>query len=111
MQRGITTVFGSSLQGAWDTARALEGAKFLAGELLLLLEADPRPVRVTLDLAGLTAIDACGCQLLAVFLGNLKRHGITPHPSRIPRGIAEQIRQLGFDEALIGSSAKEKDIP
>jgi anti-anti-sigma regulatory factor len=83
--------------------------KLLAGELAQLLEADRRPARAEIDMAGVTSVDACGCQLLAVFLENLIRHGIVPEPCRIPPGIMEQIRLLGFADAFDPSGAPEKE--
>ena len=99
----------SALQGEWVTARAIEGLKLLAGELELILGAEPKPSRIAIDLAQLTELDACGCQLLAVYLGNLKRHGIATEPCRIPPRLWEQIRLLGFADAFAGAGVPEKE--
>ena len=99
----------SALQGEWVTARAIEGLKLLAGELELILGAEPKPSRIAIDLAQLTELDACGCQLLAVYLGNLKRHGIAALPCRIPSEIMDEVRLLGFADALAVPDRIEKE--
>ena len=98
-----------TLLGEWGTAEALDRLDQLAGESDLLLKAEPRPAGVTIDLAGITSLDACGCQLLAVFLGNLKRQGITPELCGSPPELREQIRLLGFLEALGLAEVPEKE--
>jgi anti-anti-sigma regulatory factor len=98
-----------TLLGDWGTAEALERLDQLAGESDLLLKAEPRPAGVTIDLAGITSLDACGCQLLAVFLGNLKRHGVAPELCGTSPELREQIRFLGFLEALGLAEVPEKE--
>ena len=87
----------ATLQGAWDIIAVTERLKFPCGELDLLLEANPRQSRLEIDLARVTGIDACGCQLLAVFVARLKRHGIAALPCGIPPEIMDQVGLLGFD--------------
>jgi len=98
------------LQGEWAIGTAVEQLNLLAGELALLLETDPRPSRVAIDLAEVTGMDACGCQLLALFAENLKASGITPELSSVPPEIREHIKLLGFTDALDdrGFAAKEQ---
>jgi len=108
MQTDTTTPARVTLYGEWTMNEAAERLKLLAGELALLLEADPRPARAGIDLAGVASIDACGCQLLAVLQENLKRHGIAPEPCRIPPEVMEKIRLLGFAEAFT-AGAPEKE--
>jgi anti-anti-sigma regulatory factor len=98
-----------TLLGEWGTAEALDRLDQLAGESDLLLKAEPRPAGVTIDLAGITSLDACGCQLLAVFLGNLKRHGLTSELWGTPAGICQEIRLLGFQESLGLAEVPEKE--
>jgi len=98
-----------TLQGAWGTEEAAGCLELLAGELGLMLQADPRPASCEIDLAEVSSLDACGCQLLAVFLGQLERHGILAEATRIPPHIMEQIRLLGFDAAFGASGAPEKE--
>jgi len=50
-----------------------------------------------LDLTGVTDIDACGCQLLALFLNGLQKNNISAQLSNIPDTIRSKIHFLGFD--------------
>jgi anti-anti-sigma regulatory factor len=109
MQPETSPKSGVTLMGEWDAAAALERLNQLAGESDLLLKAEPRPERVAIDLTGITCLDACGCQLLAVFLGNLKRHGVTPDLCGTPPEIKEQIRLLGFLEPLGLAEEQQKE--
>jgi len=88
---------------------AAQRLKLLAGELAQLLAADPRPVRAEIRLAEVTGVDACGCQLLSVFLENLKRHGITPAPGFIPPEVMEKIRLLGFADSFAATDSPGKE--
>jgi anti-anti-sigma regulatory factor len=54
---------------------------------------------VELDLRQVEHIDACGCQLLALFLEHLRRHGIMPTACLGPE-VAAQISLLGFSETF-----------
>lgn len=56
--------------------------------------------RAELDLRQVDQIDACGCQLLALFLENLRRHGITPTACHLGPEAAAQISLLGFSETF-----------
>ena len=97
------------LHGEWTISRAAERLKLLAGEFAQLFEACPRHARVEINMAGVASVDACGCQLLVVFLENLRRQGIASEPSYIPPEIMEQICLLGFGDAFVASVAPEKE--
>jgi anti-anti-sigma regulatory factor len=98
-----------SLSGAWDASAALARLSQLEGEFDLLLKDQPRPSEMKIDLSGITLLDACGCQLLAVFLGNLARQGVAPELCLTPPEIREQIRLLGFTEAFSPAPAPQKE--
>jgi anti-anti-sigma regulatory factor len=106
---GSTPSSRISLLGEWDSGYALVRLSQLASESDLLLQAEPRPERVAIDLSGISCLDACGCQMLAVFLGNLERHGVMPELCGTPAELWEQIRLLGFLEALGLAGAPEKE--
>lgn len=91
---------GVMLDGEWYLDRANELLTLLASKLALLLEAEPAPDNTEIDLSGIVDLDACGCQLLAVFLENLKRHGITAVPCRIPQQVADKIRLFGLSDTF-----------
>jgi anti-anti-sigma regulatory factor len=97
------------LQGAWSIGEAAERLRFLAGEFDLLLVQHPKSAAVEIDFAEIESIDACGCQLLAVFLENLKRQNFVPQALRVPPEISEEIRLLGFLDAFAHSTDAEKD--
>lgn len=52
-----------------------------------------------LDLRQVDHVDACGCQLLALFLEHLRRHGIIPTACLGPE-VAAQISLLGYSETF-----------
>jgi anti-anti-sigma regulatory factor len=97
------------LQGGWTMNEAAERQKFLVDELCRCLGADPRPARGMVDLSGVTEIDACGCQLLALFLEHLKEHGIALEPCCIPPELEDTISLLGFTVGFAGCAAPGKE--
>lgn len=52
------------------------------------------------DLTRIEKLDACGCQLLAVFLRALQLGGIKPLLNDMPDDIKEKIQFLGFANEL-----------
>jgi len=88
------------LEGAWSIDQAACNQELLAGRLAQLLELVPEPDRVEMDLNEISDLDACGCQLLVVFLENLKRRGIVPVVCRPKQRIMDKINLLGFSDAF-----------
>lgn len=94
-----------SLTGDWTISGVAEQFSLLTQHLAHL--SDPQsPVELQtcavhglteMDLAGITALDACGCQLLAQFSRALQRYGISPCICNIPDVFIAKIRLLGFD--------------
>jgi len=90
--------------------RANELHQLLVERLSAVAKTEPPSERVTLDLSRVSDIDACGCQLLALFVENLKQHGVTPTTAaRAP--ITEQIEHLGFSDLLAGTSTGSSTVP
>lgn len=81
--------------------------KLLVERLSALAKMQPPLERVTLDLSRVSDIDACGCQLLALFVENLKRHGVTP-ATTAGAPITERIEQLGFSDLLAGQHVRSQ---
>ena len=108
MQRTTSDPTRVMLHGEWTMNEASERLKFLVDELNLRLEGKPRPDRAAIDLAGVTEVDACGCQLLALFLEHLKGHGIIPEPGGITPQVSEMIQLLGCAAAFAASSVPEE---
>jgi len=97
------------LHGEWTMTQAAERLELLTAELARQLKAKPKPMRAVIDLTGVSELDACGCQLLAVFLENLKKHDIVPSPCGSTPEIEATIRLLGFAEALTTDQAPVKE--
>lgn len=79
---------------------ALELLEVVKGELVRVLEVVTRPSAVRLDLSGVTELDACGCQLLAVLVDNLVRRGIAAFPCGYSEEVGKAAEVLGFVDAL-----------
>ena len=96
------------LAGDWSMSGVAERFPPLARYFTGVVDADTtgdqplRPVDPTaeIDLAGVTNLDACGCQLLALLLGNLNRNGINAQLTNLPEACRATIQSLGFDRAL-----------
>jgi len=89
-----------TLEGVWSMEQAAHLRTLLAERLARILELKPGSDRVEIDLAEVSDLDACGCQLLVVFLENLKRRGITPVPYGLKQQIVDKIDLLGFSGAF-----------
>ncbi len=70
------------------------------GRLTETSPADAAPVSVDCSLAGITALDACGCQLLANFLQAVRTSGRGARVTDIPEDFTAKIHLLGFDRAF-----------
>lgn len=57
-------------------------------------------VPLEIDLTGVKELDACGCQLLAVFLNNLRRHGAAVCSVKLNEACRMKIHNLGFDDEI-----------
>ncbi len=53
-----------------------------------------------IDLSGLQALDACGCQLLAIFLHKLREGGLAEFSFTMDEFQREQIHLFGFHTAI-----------
>lgn len=88
-----------SLGGDWSMACITQQFQVLQQLASELTNSAGKPVSPELDLAGITELDACGCQLLSAFVSTLRQQGITA----IYKGLAEtcdKFRLLGFDYQL-----------
>ncbi|HJV64142.1 MAG TPA: STAS domain-containing protein [Geomonas sp.] len=98
-----------ALEGDWVLESAAGQLKYLAEQVVRLVERQPRPACAEIDLAMVTGIDACGCQLIAIFLEKLQRQQVTARPCHIPEEVRNTFSQLGFAGILAGSAATEED--
>lgn len=77
--------------------------RLLSDHLARLPETDPAPERVGLDFSQVREIDACGCQLLALFAEQLALRGIAAASCRLGKELADSLALLGFS-ALLGAA-------
>lgn len=105
MLKKTTEAFRVCLDGDWSMSGVAERFPLLAKHLSLLLdsreseelqnsESNSLP---EIDLNGINALDACGCQLLALFIRSLRQCGLTPCVINIPETFRSKIHFLGFD--------------
>ena len=86
------------LEGEWGTDQVADLKNLLADHLAGIRRA--AETRAELDLSALTALDACCCQLIAVFLDNMRRRGLVPVLTGMPEQLQETIALLGFSKAF-----------
>ena len=89
-----------SLAGDWSTGGIADQYPHILRELAKI--ATVQPTAPELDLSAVSALDACGCQMLAALLGALRQHGLTPASASIPEELRKTIRMMGFS-ALFSS--------
>jgi anti-anti-sigma regulatory factor len=88
------------LAGEWFMDQAADLKELLTEHLADIRKRAPGADRAELDLTGVSDLDACCCQLLAVFLENLRRRGIQALPCAMTEQLRDKIALLGFSEAL-----------
>jgi ABC-type transporter Mla MlaB component len=92
-----------SLAGDWSISGIAEQFPLLTSYLCQLVSIPPKQEPSLadtdlpeVDLAGVTALDACGCQLLACFAHALHNNGISLRIRNIPADFIAKIQLLGF---------------
>lgn len=86
------------LEGEWVVDRASELKTVLIDTLAQIGKSATGRRRTEIDMTGITDLDACCCQLLAVFLEELKRRGVVPLPCGMSQTLTEKTALLGFSE-------------
>lgn len=75
-------------------------AQYLAGPAEAVTSClDQRTIH-EIDLTGVQALDACGCQLLVAFIRNLRQRGDALSSLKLTDDCREIIHTLGFDDEL-----------
>jgi ABC-type transporter Mla MlaB component len=91
-----------SMNGVAETFPGL--TKFLAGitgtEASAEFQKCPPDFIQEMDLTGITDFDACGCQLLALFVRRLKENGVSIHLIKMNDALRSKIHFLGFGREL-----------
>lgn len=96
------------LDGDWSMAGVAEKFSALSSVLNSLLDSqlstDPghsaAPVVPEIDLSGITGFDACGCQLLVLFVRKLRQHGISAQLTNFSDALKSSVYYFGFDREL-----------
>lgn len=104
MIKETSETFRINLDGDWSMSGVAERFPLLAQHISVLsdsrmserLQQCPSPSLPEIDLAGVEALDACGCQLLALFIRKLRQCGIPPLVINIPDTFRSKIHFLGF---------------
>ena len=105
MLKQTTEAFRVCLDGDWSMSGVADRFPFLAKQLTTLseslsieeLQSFESCGLPEIDLSGINALDACGCQLLALFISNLRQCGKAPRITNIPDTFRSKIHLLGFD--------------
>lgn len=86
------------LTGEWVITAMTSQLQCLMGHRKQLLSAGDSGSRgaVTLDLGGVEALDASGCQLLAAFLKVLEKDGFQPDMAAMPASFHGLFESLGY---------------
>ena len=101
-KKGFVNDANVTLDGDCTMERAADLHAFLAGRFASLTGTPTPAAGVRVDMAQVTAIDACGCQLLALFLEQLRRQGIAAAVDGADTEIRERIELLGFCSLFSG---------
>lgn len=92
------------LKGDFSVAGVNEQMPFLIQHLAVETAAMPmridRDLPYPVDLSEVQVLDACGCQLLAIFLRALRKQGVELFSFALSDYYRKQIHLLGFDEAI-----------
>ena len=108
MLRETDKILQIHLDGDWSMSAVAEKRPLLAEGFARIVGSDsvagqqqcPSAIVPEIDMAGVTEFDACGCQLLALFVCNLKQKGFSSQVINIPDALRSRIHFLGFDKEL-----------
>lgn len=90
-----------SLEGDWSMNGVTHQFQVLQQLVSQLTASGKKPVSQELDLKGITELDACGCQLLSAFVGNLRQQGITPLCNGVTESVCDTFKRMGFDHEFV----------
>jgi anti-anti-sigma regulatory factor len=89
-----------SLEGDWSMAGVALQYPPMLEQVARLQAAQDKPACCELDLAGISDLDACGCQLLASFARSLRAADTRVSCDGLSEAFKRKIRLLGFDVDL-----------
>ena len=94
----ITLTGDLSMGGVKEQYRLLEQYAISHAEAVTAGREQHTPVEI--DLTGVQELDACGCQLLAVFLDNFRQRGAEVCSFKLNDAHRMKIHNLGFDDKI-----------
>lgn len=94
----ITLTGDLSMVGVKEQYRHMERYAVSQAEAVAAGREQNAPLEIDLD--GVRELDACGCQLLAVFLNNLRQRGTTACAFKLNDAHRIKIHNLGFDDEI-----------
>lgn len=87
-----------SMAGVKERYKILEQHVVSQAEIAAAGREQNMPLEI--DLTGVEELDACGCQLLAVFLNNVRQRGATVCSFKLSDAYRMKIHNLGFDDGI-----------
>jgi anti-anti-sigma regulatory factor len=94
----ITLTGDLSLVGVKEQYQPLEQHAVSQAEAVAAGREQNAPLEI--DLTGVEELDACGCQLLAVYLNNLRQRGAADCSFKLNDAHRMKIHNLGFDDEI-----------
>lgn len=101
---GITLTGDLSLIGVKEQAILM--ARHMAGPEEMLPDKTGKHRSHGIDLSGVQALDACGCQLLVLFMRNLRERGVREFSLTLSDDSRSKIRSLGFEETIFSGECR-----
>ena len=111
MSEHADTTARITLDGDWSIGCVTERLNELISHLGSLLAgrgAAAAPLKPEICVRNVETIDASGCQLLAVFVRHLRRHGFAPEIVNPSEHFRSSVSLLGFDDELEGTGGPGK---
>jgi ABC-type transporter Mla MlaB component len=94
----ITLTGDLSMVGLKEQYHFME--RYAVGQSEALAGGREQNAPVEIDMTGVQELDACGCQLLAVFLNNLRQRGTSVCSFKLDDAHRMKIHNLGFDDEI-----------
>ena len=94
----ITLTGDLSMAGVKEQHQLLEQHAVRLAEAVAAGREQNAPLEI--DLSGVQELDACGCQLLAAFLNNLRQRGTTACSFKLDEAYRMKIHDLGFADEI-----------
>jgi len=94
----ITLTGDLSMVGVKEQHQLLK--QYVASQAEVVTASRDQCLPLEIDLTGVQELNACGCQLLAAFLNNLRQLGATDYSFKLSDANRIKIHNLGFDDVI-----------